>query len=603
MASPWGPPPPLPGQQEPPPIPGVGYQQLHEAVRARRVGHKPQFLTLEQRRAEKRRQKNHYREQRVRLAGRTVRTAALVDGVATVRQELGDWASKFYADPVGFADFAFPWGVKGTELEHYPNGLRSWQREYLQWLGEQVLERGFDGIEPVAPIRKSVASGHGIGKSALVSIIILWMMVTRPFCKGTVTATTNNQLRVKTWAELAKWHKRCVYASWFEVGALSQLYIRHRKFPANWRCDGQTCAEHNSEAFAGQHEVSSTSFYIFDEASGVPNPIWTVGEGGLTDGEPFFLVFGNPTQHGGSFAETQGRYKELWSAVQIDSRMVEGTNKKLFQEWADQWGVDSDFFRVRVRGLPPRQAANQFIPVDYVFDAQQRELPDRIVHPVIMGVDVARGESDNANESVIVIRQGADARRFPIGRWDGVDNVQLAGHIVEWAERYDVDAIFIDSTGVGGGVYDILATGRWPVYPVVFGGRANDAVRYANKRAECYGEMREWMRTVGCIPAPTAPTVGGRNDAVDLETQLTGIWSFVRLNGQRIMEAKIDMEERGLESPDISDALSNTFAERLPVDFRSKRHAGRPGFEMDGRLQRRPRGSRDDVNYDPTTLV
>ena len=34
---------------------------------------------------------------------------------------------------------------------------------------------------------------------------------------------------------------------------------------------------------AGQHAKGSTSFYLFDEASAIPDKIWEVAEGGLTD--------------------------------------------------------------------------------------------------------------------------------------------------------------------------------------------------------------------------------------------------------------------------------------------------------------------------------
>ena len=58
------------------------------------------------------------------------------------------------------------------------------------------------------PIQVSAASGHGIGKSVLVAWLILFIMCTRPFCKITVTAMTETQLRTKTWAELGKWFNR-----------------------------------------------------------------------------------------------------------------------------------------------------------------------------------------------------------------------------------------------------------------------------------------------------------------------------------------------------------------------------------------------------------
>ena len=62
------------------------------------------------------------------------------------------------------------------------------------------------GHAPAEAVRLAVASGHGIGKSALVSWIILWALSTLPDTRGVVTANTEGQLRTKTWPELAKWH-------------------------------------------------------------------------------------------------------------------------------------------------------------------------------------------------------------------------------------------------------------------------------------------------------------------------------------------------------------------------------------------------------------
>src|SRR6266851_8019765 len=57
----------------------------------------------------------------------------------------------------------------------------------------QVRERAFDGHTPVSPIRRAVASGHGIGKSALTAWIVLWLMSTRPDSRGTVRRSGNTR--------------------------------------------------------------------------------------------------------------------------------------------------------------------------------------------------------------------------------------------------------------------------------------------------------------------------------------------------------------------------------------------------------------------------
>ena len=120
---------------------------------------------------------------------------------------LADDCARFYADPLGWVMWAFDWGV--GELEGF-DGPDQWQIDWLTDVGQQVLERGFDGVSPVDPIRMATASGHGIGKSALTAWIILWIMSTRPHAKGVVTANTGDQLKTKTWGELGKWRARCL---------------------------------------------------------------------------------------------------------------------------------------------------------------------------------------------------------------------------------------------------------------------------------------------------------------------------------------------------------------------------------------------------------
>jgi hypothetical protein len=144
----------------------------------------------------------------------------------------------------------------------------------------------------------AVASGHGVGKSTVSAWITDWIMSTRARAKGTITANTFQQLSTRTWAQLTQWTKLCFTSRWFTL-TIDQMYYRNAR--EAWFVSAQSCKEENSEAFAGQHAADSTSFYIFDEASGVSDKIFEVAEGGLTDGEPMIFLFGNPTRAEGKF--------------------------------------------------------------------------------------------------------------------------------------------------------------------------------------------------------------------------------------------------------------------------------------------------------------
>lgn len=466
----------------------------------------------------------------------------------TYELELAEDVSRFYDDPYGFVMYAFDWGH--GELADF-DGPDQWQRELLDDLGDQIRSRGFNGFDPVEPIRYATASGHGIGKSAFSSWLVMFVMSTRPNSKGVITANTGDQLRTKTMSELAKWHKRCITGHWFEMNAMS---IHHRAFPETWRVDAQTSREENSESFAGLHCADSTPWYLFDEASAIPDKIWEVAEGGLTDGEPMFFVFGNPTRNSGRFRECFGSRKHRWITRQIDSREAKMTNKVLIDQWKDDWGEDSDFFRVRVRGMFPRAGDMQFIPSEDVAEAMRRG-PGRYLgdDALVCGIDLARGGEDNC---FIVFRRGKDGKSEKVYRIPGEksrDSMKVVSLTTTVLDRHKPDVTFIDETGLGGPIADRLVQLGFHVIGVNFGGEADDKKKYRNKVAEMWWRMREWIMNGGALP-----------DDPQLEQELTTREYGHTDKDQLILEKKNDMKKRGLHSPDWADALCLTFAYHVP---------------------------------------
>ena len=86
------------------------------------------------------------------------------------------WQPRIKDDPEAFINFAFPWGQAGTPLAHH-KGPRKWQREILRHIAEHI--KANHGKLDFDVLRLAVASGRGIGKSALVSWLVLWMLTTR----------------------------------------------------------------------------------------------------------------------------------------------------------------------------------------------------------------------------------------------------------------------------------------------------------------------------------------------------------------------------------------------------------------------------------------
>ena len=486
---------------------------------------------------------------------------------ATFDGELARDLARFYADPLGFVLYAYPWDsdpslqiVKLPEPWSFVYGCEfgpdAWACEFLTELGEQVKARGFDGITAVPPIQFAVSSGHGIGKSAMAAWLAHWIMSTRPHSRGVVTANTGEQLASKTWAGVAAWVNRSINRHWFTIttgkGAMRMVHVNH---PETWRVDAQTSREENSESFAGLHAASSSPWYLFDEASAIPAKIWEVAEGGKTDGEPMHFVFGNPTRNTGAFAECFGAQRHRWITRQIDSRTVAITNKATLARWVEDYGEDSDFVRVRVRGIFPRASSMQFIPRDLVDGAAKREVhTEQFVGRVAaVGVDVARFGDDS---SVIRTRVGRDGAAVPTKRFRGLDTMQLASKVAEHMDELAFMGlhcvVFVDGGGVGGGVVDRLRQLRREVIEVQFGGKADDDRKYANKRAEMWGRMKDWL-AIGSIPVDE-----------QLATDLTAVEYGFTVSDAIQLERKEDMKKRGLASPDDGDALALTFAQPVP---------------------------------------
>lgn len=454
-------------------------------------------------------------------------------------------------DPLGFVLDMWPWG-DGDLADS--TGPRQWQVDVLTSIGTR-LRAGMQPGAAMMPILEAVSSGHGIGKSALVSWLVWWAISTCPDCKAVVTANTMPQLQTKTWPEIAKWARLARNSSMFEVLGLSIVSTdsAHRR---EWRCDAVTWSENNLEAFAGLHNKGLRLLLIFDEASGIAAPVWEVAEGALTDEgtEIIWCAFGNPTDPAGRFSECFGRLRHRWTCRQIDSRTVPGTNKPLLDQWVRDYGEDSDFVRVRVRGLFPRAGSMQLIGRELAEGAAKREAIAIKTDPLVMFVDVARFGDD---QSVIGFRKGRDARLIPWVMLRGVDTMTLAARVAELHQMHRPDALFVDGGGVGGGVIDRLRQLGIAVIEVQFGAKPDrygvseeqDAV--ANKRAEMWCSMRDWLKH-GAIP-----------DDAELIADLTGPqYSFVLRDGRDaiLLEPKESMKRRGLASPDAADALAVSFA-------------------------------------------
>lgn len=469
------------------------------------------------------------------------------------------WDPAIADNPEAFVLFAYPWNTPNTPLANH-QGPRTWQRDELQAITEHIKrqkERIALGLHPEM-YRSSTGSGRGIGKSALVAWLNDWMRSTRLGSTGIITANTEPQLKTRTFAEVGKWATLAINSHWWEPTVLS---VR----PAPWfrealaeqlKVDtqyyytmGQTWSEENPDAFAGVHNQQGV-ILTFDEASGIPVPIFSVSEGFFTEPilDRYWFVFSNPRRNSGGFYDCFHEHKAYWKLRQIDSRTVEGTDPALFARIIQQYGVESDTVKVEVLGQFPSQGTRQFISNQLVQTAQTRTVEPDLGAPLIMGVDVARYGDDS---TVIRFRQGRDARSIPPVIFKERDNMWVANEIARLMDKMKPDAVNIDA-GNGTGVIDRLREMGYRVTEVWFGG-SSTSKEWANKRTEMWADLRDWLGG-GCIDTSAA-----------LFRDLTApeYDYFGKAQDSVMLEAKESMKGRGLPSPDDGDALALTFAGRV----------------------------------------
>jgi hypothetical protein len=441
-------------------------------------------------------------------------------------------------DPLAFVNLAFP------EIT-----LEKWQRAVLETIGNSLRENARLGR--CRPIQIAVASGNTVGKTALLSFIILWSLATFENTLGVVTAGTEPQIRTRLWGELSKWFVQLPddLRSQFELTATA---IFNRQNERTWRIDGRPWSERNQEAFSGLHNFGKRVLVIFDECSMIAEPIWRACDGMLNDAETeiIWCVFGNPLRLDGRFPMCfpGGRFAGLWKSFRVDSRTVSIANQESLAEKISYYGEDSNYVRSHIRGLFPTASTEQLIPADWVEMAAVRETFADPRDATIIGADVASGHGEDS--SCIVVRRGLDARSYPIQRYANLDPLQFAYKIAATANEVSADAVFIDSGGLGEGTVAKCRELGLAVHAVYFAGKPDNPsgiARAGNKRSQMYLALREWLKA-GAIPNDS--TLKAELIAPEYEEGPLGI----------LIERKSDMRARGLASPDSADALALTFA-------------------------------------------
>lgn len=415
----------------------------------------------------------------------------------------------------------------------------TWQ----QWLIVSAIRRG---LEKKAPMRISTSSGHGIGKSSILAMLVLWYLSCYPHAQIPCTAPTSDQMHDILWKELSIWLKKMpdYYKSRIEW---TTGYLRMLESPETWFARAKTARKENPEALAGVH--GDYVFMAIDEASGIDNAIFNTAEGAMTGENVLVLMISNPTRTMGYFYDSHHSDKPNWQTLQFSSEDSPIVDPAYVQRIIDKHGQDSDEYKIRVLGRFPNEDSiddSGYTPLLIESDLKYTPINIFIGTPM-MGIDPA---GEGVDKTTWVVRDNFKSRVVAEERIS--NEKSIAQKTVTLMELFNIDManVTIDNFGVGANVAKELALipgMRINVKSLNVGEPADDKDRFINKRAEAYDRMKHWIRQ------------GGELVPHDSWDELLQLRQRRELSGKLKIMGKAEMRKKGFKSPNTADALMLTF--------------------------------------------
>ena len=464
----------------------------------------------------------------------------------------------------------FPFGQKGHALEH--KRPRKWQMK--QWADMSTHLMNPDTRYDI--YRLAISTGNGSGKTAFCAMTNIMLLYTH-MLKGRLTANTKPQLTQVIWPEYDKWFKYARFSDmWFEkMGeSIQSLDAVHAK---QWRLDLFTWDETNPSAVSGLHNEGHAVSYTFEEAPGIPAVIFNYARGAFTDKNTirFWLVVGNSDDPDSYFESLMNNPD--WRTLRIDTRDLEEVDREFIAMVLKDCGgdEDADDFRVRVRGLPRKTAADSIINRDKVREAVLRASEfdiNTINHfPAILTVDPAWQGGDH---TVIWFHQGHYSKllaAYKLRKQYNEDHKTTYDILCKYESDLKIDAVFIDQ-GEGTALKTYANQDykhNWEL--VNFGSGPNDQPdtkqsEYANMRAQLYHEARkDFNNDLPVIEIAEDIVLDGDQDVLE---RMLKDFGLTKGDNHKITLKKLCMSKKEIKSkfgvsPDFSDGYVIKYYRKL----------------------------------------
>lgn len=398
----------------------------------------------------------------------------------------------------------------------------------------------------------SVRSGHGVGKTSVEAIVLLWFLSCFRFPKVIATAPTRQQLNDILWSEVEKWRSKSPLLQ--ELLTWTKTYVYMKGYEKRWFAVAKTASE--PENMQGFHEENM--LIIVDEASGVEDDIMEAILATLSGKNNKLLMCANPTRTTGTFYDSHNRDRGMYKCHRVSSLDSTRTNKENIAAFIRKYGEHSNVVKVRVYGDFPAQEDDVFLPLPLIEQTVVNEIDTEKIYKITMGVDVARYGDD---ETIIATNVGGKID-IPVVR-HGQSLMTTVGDIVmqykrlikEYPNYKGVITVNIDDTGLGGGVTDRLEEvkieerlRRLEIVPVNFGSKPpqdGSEDRYQDISTYMWATLKTLMEN---------KEVSIANDE-ELVAQLSVRKYSITSTGKIMLESKKAMKDRGIKSPDRGDAV------------------------------------------------
>jgi hypothetical protein len=335
------------------------------------------------------------------------------------------------------------------------------------------------------------------------------------------------------------------------VGRSSTVQLFHGSEVAFW----PNAQQHAAGIMQALPDIAGTESFLESTANGIGNFFheqWQKAEAGESDYIPIFVPwFWQPEYRKTvlpdfALTDEETLYKHAYG---LDYEQMAWRRAKI-AELNDELLFKQEYPATAAEAFQST-GSNPLITPEVLLEA--RKCPAADAHGAkVLGVDPARFGDDRTS---ICFRQGRVVHW--IRSYSKKDTMEVVGLVKMAMDEVGADKVFVDIGGLGAGVYDRLIelVDRRLVVGINSGEVPINAQKYFNKRAEMWGEMKEWL---AAQPAKVP-------DIDELQADLTQIRYSYDSNSRMKLERKEEMKKRGFRSPDMGDALSLTFAQPVRV--------------------------------------